>query len=181
MFAASRYITYNSAWTERARIMKSADGAEAFTKDVTSGKLKPFLLKCLLFTCLEMQNHMRTFTGSDGRFYRNELCLDTTNGATLASTDLEQLVPDKAEQKLLNLWTRVMHCAKAAKEYNPTMTYGIYQIAVELDTSYKDDITKKPVYNNPELHSALSTLKTFIRAYYNDEIVPTLFEYEFLK
>ena len=28
MFCASRYITYNRAWTERARIMKSADGAD---------------------------------------------------------------------------------------------------------------------------------------------------------
>jgi hypothetical protein len=34
MFGASRYITYNRSWTERARIMKSADGAEAFTRDV---------------------------------------------------------------------------------------------------------------------------------------------------
>jgi hypothetical protein len=68
MFCASRYITYNRTWTERARIMKSADGATFFTRDVARGKLKQFLLKCLLFTCLEMQNHMRTFTGSDGGF-----------------------------------------------------------------------------------------------------------------
>ncbi len=27
MFCASRYITYNRAWTERARIMKSGDGS----------------------------------------------------------------------------------------------------------------------------------------------------------
>ncbi len=68
MFCASRYITYNRGWTERARIMKSADGAAAFHRDVANGKLFPFLLKCLLFTCMEMQNHIRSFTGSDGRF-----------------------------------------------------------------------------------------------------------------
>lgn len=66
MFAASRYITYNRGWTERGMIMKSGDGAKKFESDVRDGKLIQFLLKCLLFTCLEMQNHMRTFTGPDG-------------------------------------------------------------------------------------------------------------------
>ena len=37
MFCASRYITYNREWTERARIMKSADGAERYTADVANG------------------------------------------------------------------------------------------------------------------------------------------------
>ena len=58
MFAASRYITYNREWTERARIMKAADGADRYGADVAGGKLTQFLLKCLLFTCTEMQNHM---------------------------------------------------------------------------------------------------------------------------
>ena len=76
MFCAARYITYNRKWTERARIMKSADGADKFFNDVKSGKLNQFLLKCLVFTCFEMQNHLRTFKGTDKRFYRNELCLE---------------------------------------------------------------------------------------------------------
>ena len=50
MFAASRYITYNREWTERARIMKSADKAETFFADAKNGKLNNFFLKCLLFT-----------------------------------------------------------------------------------------------------------------------------------
>jgi len=54
MFAASRYITYNRIWTERARIMKSADGSEKYFKDLRIAKTQQFLLKCLLFTCLEM-------------------------------------------------------------------------------------------------------------------------------
>lgn len=181
MFAASRYITYNRAWTERARIMKSADGAKQFNADVASGKLEQFLVKCLLFTCLEMQNHMRTFTGSDSRFYRNELCLDGTNGETLALKDLQKLVIGEKEQTLLNQWNTLLSHAKKVKEYNSSLTYGVYQIFAEIDTSYKDEVTGETVYNNVEVHTALQTMKSLVKEYYNSEIVPTLFAYEFLK
>lgn len=181
MFAASRYITYNRAWTERARIMKSADGADKFYADVASGKLSQFLLKCLLFTCTEMQNHMRTFTGSDGRFYKNELCLDGTGGETLARRDLKKLVKGEKENKILAQWDNLLKCAKATTEYNPGLTYGVYQIYAEIDTSYKDATTGETIYNNVEVHTALQALKTLVKDYYNSEIVPTLFEYEFLK
>ncbi len=180
MFCASRYITYNRRWTERARIMKSADGADRFGRDVINGKLDQWLLKCLLFTCLEMQNHMRTFTGSDGRFYRNELCLDTTHGETLASHDLLRLDMDSDESTLIGLWNTLLQRAKVTSEYDPSLTYGVYQIFDEIDTSYKDD-EGNTVWNNIEVHSALQTLKELVKAYYNKEIVPTLFEYEFLK
>ena len=36
-------------------------------------------------------------------------------------------------------------------------------------------------YNNQEVHAALSALKRLVKDYYNAEIVPVLFEYEFLK
>lgn len=187
MFAASRYITYNREWTERARIMKSADGATRFNKDVNSGKLLQFLLKCLLFTTLEMQNHMRSFTGSDGRFYRNELSLDSTNGDTIATRDIRSLKPDKREIDLLKQWETVLRYAKQVSKnerssgYNSALTYGVYQIYAELDTSYKDEITDTTVWDNKELHSALIALKGLVVSYYNAEIVPVLFEYEFLK
>lgn len=180
MFCASRYITYNREWTERARIMKSADGADRFNTDVASGKLDQWLRKCLLFTCMEMQNHMRTLTGSDGRFYRNELCMDTTNGVTVASEDLRLLVCSDTEQRIIDQWNTLLYAAKQTKEYNPSLTYGVYQIFAEIDTSYKDD-DGKTVWNNIEVHSALQTLKTLVKDYYNSEIVPTLFKYEFLK
>lgn len=137
MFCASRYITYNREWTERARIMKSADGADRFNADVASGKLDQWLRKCLLFTCMEMQNHMRTFTGSDGRFYRNELCLDTTNSSTVASEDLKKLVCSPVEQRILDQWETLMDAVKQTDEYDPSLTYGVYQIFAEIDTSYK--------------------------------------------
>lgn len=181
MFATSRYITYNREWTQRARIMKSADGKGRYTTDVANGKLSGFLLKCLLFTCIEMQNHMRTFTGSDGHFYKNELCLDNTHGETLALRDLKALHPNKWEEKILAQWSTVLNYARQAKEYNPALTYGVYQIYAELDTSYTDADTGKTKYNNVELHTALTTLKTLVKEYYNTEIVPVLFEYEFVK
>lgn len=181
MFCASRYITYNRAWTERARIMKSADGANRFYADVACGKLEQFLLKCLLFTCTEMQNHMRTFTGSDGRFYRNELCFDDTNGETIALRDIKKLKTNKKEQDILRQWDIILQWAKKTKNYDPKLTYGIYQIAVELDTYHTDETTNSIVWDNVELHTALAGLKTLVKEYYNTEIVPTLFEYEFLK
>lgn len=180
MFAASRYITYNRAWTERARIMKSADGAERFYKDANNGKISQFLLKCLLFTCLEMQNHMKTLIGSDGREYRNELCLDTTNGQTIASLDLNGLNVNDAEKELLDNWNYILQLAKTTKEYDPSKTYGVYQIFSELNTYYKDD-NDETIFNYPELNGALKTLKVNLRNYYNSEIVPILFDYEFLK
>lgn len=179
MFCASRYITYNKGWTERARIMKSADGAQAFNADVASGKLDQWLLKCLLFTCLETQNHMRTLTGSDGRFYRNELCLDTTHGETVASRDLARLDEGDAERKLLDQWELLLAEARKAPEYDPGLTYGVYQIYAEIDTSYKDE-ADRTVWNNPAVHTAYQTLKALVKEYYNAEIVPTLFEYKFL-
>lgn len=181
MFCASRYITYNRAWTERGRIMKSADGAEKFFADVASGKLSQFLLKCLLFTCMEMQNHMRTFTGSDGRFYRNELCLDTTNGETVAFRALKSLAINEREETILRQWGRVFSWAQKAEKYDSSLTYGVYQIYAELDTFYKDERTGDIVFDNVELHTALAGLKTLVKEYYNTEIVPVLFKYEFLK
>lgn len=180
MFAAGRYITYNREWTERARIMKSADRADRFFSDVKSGKLSQFLLKCLLFTCIEMQNHCRTFTGSDGRFYRNELCLDTTNGDTVASRDLKNLKMNNSEKKIISLHESLVSHIKDTKEYDKSLTYGIYQIYAEIDTSYKDEIGNT-VYNNIQVHSDLQSMKELCRNYYNSEIVPVLFEYEFLK
>lgn len=183
MFAASRYITYNREWTERSRIMKSADKADRFLADVQSGRLDNFLLKCLLFTCIEMQNHCRSFNGSDNRYYRNELCLDTTHGETVASKELKRLELNETESRIFKLYESLIGHVKETKEYDSDLTYGIYQIAEEIDTSYKDTTAKKAktVYNNIQVHSDLRAMKELCKEYYNREIVPTLFEYELLK
>lgn len=181
MFCASRYITYNKKWTERTRVMKSADGAEKFFNDVKNGKINQFLLKCLLFTCFEMQNHLRTFVGTDNRFYRNELCLDTTNGETLASMDLKRLRANNNEKEIFKLWELILSKSKETKNYNPNLTYGIYQIFAELNTFTQDEITGVNIPDYPELNGHLKSLKQKIKDYYNSEIVPVLFKYEFLK
>lgn len=181
LFAASRYITYNRKWTERARIMKSGDGKEKFLNDIKNGKLTQFLLKVLLFTIFEMHNHVRTFWGSDGRFYRNELCLDTTNGETIASQSLKELKANEKEKAILKQWDMILENAKKTKNYNASLTYGIYQIFDELDTSHNDVETDSIIYDYPELHGNLQTLKKLVKEYYNEEIVPVLFKYEFLK
>ena len=124
---------------------------------------------------------MRTFVGSDGRFYRNELCLDGTNGETIALRDIKNLSLNKKEKAILSQWETVFQWAKKAENYNPALTYGVYQIHAELDTSHVDEDTGDKVWDNIELHSALTGLKTLVKEYYNAEIVPTLFEYEFLK
>ena len=180
MFAASRYITYNRHWTQRANIMKSADGAERFNKAVSSNKIEQDLLKILLLTTLETQNHMRSLYGSDGRFYRNELSLDNTNGDTLATVNLAKLKQGSKETDLFEQWEKVLTEAKKTKNYNSKLTYSVYQIIDELNTSEKDE-NDKTIYNYPELNGHLNTLKTMVKEYYNSEIVPFLFEYEFLK
>lgn len=180
MFAASRYISYANSWTERGRVMKSADGAERFKADVRGGKLEQYLLKVLLFTCLEYQNHMRSLHGSDGRFYRNELCLDDSNGDTVATVDLRKLVPGEAETRLMNAWSRVIEEARKTRGYDGDLSYGPYQIGEELDSYVKTEDGGR-IYEYPELHGAVKALKKLCKDYYLKELVPTLFEYEFLK
>ncbi len=181
MFAAGRYITYNRAWTERARIMKSADGHVEYSRDVQNGKSLPFLRKCLLFTCFEMQNHMREFIGSDGRFYKNQLTLDTTNGETLAAKEIALMPKNDAEMEMIGQWQRILDDAKKTEEYNPSINYGLYQIYKELDIDVVDQTTGAKYAKYDSLRGNLRTMKTLIKQYYNSEIVPTLFEYQFLK
>ena len=109
------------------------------------------------------------------------MCLDTTNGETLASIALKNLNANDKEKELFALWEMILKQAKETSKYNETLTYGIYQIYAELNTFYKDEETGKTVYNYPGLQGNLMTLKTLIKEYYSTEIVPTLFEYEFLK
>lgn len=181
MFAASRYITYNRNWTERSRIMKSGDGADKYKKDVKNGKLNNYLLKCLLFTILEPQNHMRELLGSDGRHYKNQICLDNSNGMTLASEKLQLMNYNEEEKKLLTLWEKILSQAKLTANYNSSFNYGLYQIKTELNTYHIDIDTGDNIPDYPELNGNIETLASLVKEYYLNEIVPTLFKYEFLK
>ena len=139
-------------------------------------------MRSLLFTCMEYQNHMRSFNGSDGRVYRNELCLDTTNGRTVASAALEGLKCRERENELLTAWSRVLEEAKETALYERSLTYGLYQIGEELNTWHEPSNGKKVrIYDYPSLNGSIRALKELNKKYYIEEIVPKLFEYEFLK
>ena len=181
MFAASRYIKYNKNWTERGRIMKSADGHLKFQSDVANGSINQFLLKCLLFTIFEPQNHMREFLGENGRIYHNHLCLDNNNGKTLASKALKKLRKNKNEKELIKQWEKVLYDAKQTKNYNPKYNYGLYQIIEELNTYTKDEISNQKIYDYPSLNGNIRSLAEMVKNYYLNEIVPILFKYEFIK
>ena len=160
MFAASRYITYNREWTERARIMKSGDGANNFNRDVKNGTLQQFLLKCLLFVVLEPQNHMRTFLGSDSRLYVNKLCFDNTNGETIASCEIKNLKQSESEKEMMLQWNKILTDAKATSNYQSQLTYGLYQIKTELNTIHKDEETGETIYDYPSLNGNIKGTST---------------------
>jgi len=180
LFASSRYIHYEKSFLVRGAIMKSGDGYKKWYKDLNGDKLNEWLLKCLLFCTLEMQNHMKTFVGSDGRQYRNELCLDTTNGETVSSKYLKKMKLTKEEQELIGVWKQVLKYAKKTEEYNKNCTYGTHQIFSELDIVVQDENGENQ-YKYKELHSSLELLKQKLKPYYMKEIVPVLYKYEFLK
>lgn len=73
------------------------------------------------------------------------------------------------------------YCGKRVCSDSGTSKSGIYQISFELDTFKHDEETDRNVYDYPELHGHLQTMKKLVKDYYNSEIVPILFEYEFLK
>ena len=60
------------------------------------------------------------------------------------------------------------------------LTYDVYQIFDEIDIWYKGKDGKR-IYINNNVHDILGNLRELIKIYYNNEIVPMLFEYEFLK
>lgn len=161
-------------WYEKDIYATTSDGGDAYTKD------PDFLKSCLIYTCLSNQNKCLSFTGSDGRYYNNELCFDTD---TLASTDLKKYTLNEDEEELLKLWERILKKAKLTAKYNPDYSYGVYQIDKELNTftvdnSYK---AKKKVYDYPELNGDLVTLRTKLKEYYSKHIREKMFQYELVK
>ena len=169
LFAAKLYPQKN--WYERDVYFTTADGGERYLKD------KNFLKTCFIFTCLSQRNHCRSFDGSDGRFYKNELCFDK---GTVASNKLKTYKLTKEEKDLLDNFTDILSKAKATKTYNRKYTYGTYQIDEELNTRYENE-NDEWIYDYPELNTAINSLKTKLAKYYENNIQPKLFEYELLK
>ncbi len=183
--------------------MKSADGHDKFFKDVKNGKANDFLCKCLIFTCFEPQNHCRSQYGSDDRLYINQMCFDGPD--TIASKKLDEFIsngykPSPQEEDLIADWNALL--ARVTQKYssgeyrypydpnlkhgyNPEYKYGLYQIDEEIN--YKIEgapdrngkVTLRP--NDGDLDRMISSFKSKVKDYYIDQIVPTLFKYEFLK
>lgn len=169
LFAAKLYPQKN--WYERDVYFTTADGGDRYLKD------KDFLKSCFIFACLSQRNHCRSFDGSDGRFYKNELCFDED---TVASKKLKLYNLTKVERDLLDTFFNVLAKAKVTKNYNEKFTYGTYQIDEELNTRNKNE-NDEWIYDYPELNTDISSLKTKISQYYEAAIQPKLFEYELLK
>ena len=74
LFSAGK-MPIEKTWWLNGTVFKTSDGGEKYITD------KDFLKSCMIFTCLSYFNKCRSFNGSDGRFYRNELCFD---GKTIA-------------------------------------------------------------------------------------------------
>lgn len=184
LFAATKYTDNINNWKIMSQLMKSSDKKDNYLQDCKSGIIQDWLLKVLLWSSLTNQSHMRSFHGSDGRYYRNELSLDTVNGETLATKYLSKLVLNKSESILIKQWENILDLAKQTKLYNPKYTYGIFQIEEELDT-FKEAIDSKnkkhKIYDYPDLHGQLNTIKSLLKDYYINELTANLFKYELLK
>lgn len=158
-------------WYETDVYFNTSDGGDRYTRD------NGFLKSCLIYTCLSRYNKCLSFNGSDGRFYRNELCFHKD---TLASVDLKKFKLDADEKELLEVWGRVLDKAKKTGKMVDSFTYGPYQIEQEINTFVKTEDGKN-VYDYPELNSELNTLKVLLKKYYTTHIREKMFEYELVK
>lgn len=161
-------------WYEKDIYATTSDGGDAYTKD------DDFLKSCLIYTCLSNQNKCLSFTGSDGRYYKNELCFDKD---TIASKDLEKYELNEDEKELMDLWKRILNRVRKIEDSDKDITYGVYQIDKELNTfSYVfEGKTKKKVYDYPDLNGDLITLRDKLKEYYKKYITEKMFKYELVK
>ena len=167
----AKYIPLEN-WYENDIYCTTSDGGDRYTKD------RDFLKSCLIYTCLSRYNKCLSFDGSDGRFYRNELCFHKD---AVAMNDIAKFKLDDEEKKLLEVWNRVLEKAAATGNMVEKFTYGPYQIEQEINTFHKDETGKKNIYDYPELNAELNTLKALLKTYYKTHIREKMFEYELVK
>ena len=90
---------------------------------------------------------------------------------------------DDEEKALIKIWNDILAEAKKTTNYNSNLTYGVYQVTKELNTSHKVGTGKsqQTVYDYPTLNGYLETLRTNLKAYYKSHITDKMFKYELLK
>ena len=127
-----------------------------------------------MFTVLAYHNKCRSFTGSDGRFYRNELCFDDSAGPTAATEALADFALNDADKALLHQWSKVMDEAKQTANYNPAQSYGTYQIKDDLNTSHRVKVGDKTqtVYDYPSAQRRAQDAQGDAMAYHAEQVAP---------
>lgn len=177
------------AWYKTDVYSKSYDGQGNYIND------NEFLKRCLLYTALTSKNKCRSILGSDGRFYKNELCLDGND--TLAQKSLNEFIQNgckllEIEERLLKYWNDVVFETKRTGEYkniikkHSNIRFGLWQI--KEDINIKIDSGRKNrngspilVFKYTNLNTAIKTLETTLKLYYEEYIIPLLFKYELIK
>lgn len=176
-------------WYKTDVYSKSYDGQGSYIMD------KEFLKRCLIYTALTPKNKCRSLIGSDKRFYRNELCFDKED--TLAYNSLQDFINNgyellEAEENLLKYWGDVLFEIKRTEEYKKVIKqyadfrFGLWQIIedinIKIDSGRKNRQGEPVlVYKYANLNTAIKTLDTTIKAYYEIYIIPLLFKYELIK
>lgn len=175
-------------WYKTDVYSKSYDGQGIHLQD------KNFLKQCLIYTALTPKNKCRSLLGSDGRFYRNELCFHKKD--TLAWTYLQKFISDGhtltgKEEKLLKRWDEVLRHTEETVEYaditkNENARIGLWQIMEEVnikENTGKIDRKGNPIlrYKYIMLNTAIKVLDNSIKEYYNSVITPLLFKYQLIK
>jgi hypothetical protein len=173
LFAVGRFPSEGRFWI-RGVVNRCTDGGDGFMDDLD------FLKSCLIYTSLAYHNKCRSFTGSDGRIYRNELCFD---GNTAAAEELANFTLTGGEVALMEQWHKALNLATRTRAYDPTKTYGPYQIDVDLNERHRVLVGGKPSisYDYPQLNGELKTLKHMLADYYGEAITPKLWEHQLLK
>ncbi|MEJ8563645.1 hypothetical protein POD19_00160 [Micrococcus sp. GPGPB33] len=173
LFAMARIPSEGRYWI-RGVVNRNADNGDNFSHD------QDFLKACLIFTGLAYHNKCRSFTGSDGREYRNELCFDA---GTQASRDLAGMKLTAQEQVLMTQWGRVLDLARQTTNYDPQKTYGTFQIEEELNTFYYELVGQKriKVYDYPVLNGEVKAMRKQTMEYHAAAVAPFLWKYELLK
>jgi hypothetical protein len=154
-----------------------------------------FLKKCLIYTALTPKNKCRSLSGSDGRFYRNELCFDGSD--TLARKKLDELMAgdlklDDEENILMKYWYDVLFEARKTEEYKAAMArepqtrFGLWQIMAELNVKIPSgEIGRggepEMTYKYTALNTEIKKLADELKKYYADEILGDCFKYQLLK
>ena len=178
-------------WYEKDIYFTTSDGGLMYLNDLN------FLKKCLIWTCLSFKNKSCSFIGTDGRYYRNELCFD--GDVTASSKALNKLLLNKditlneCEKDLLAEYKELINEVSKKdvnginlyEEYNPDFSYGIFQIANEIDikivVGYDKNGNEKYGPKYGDLHNRLNDFRKKVQLYYNEYIISDLFKYELLK